>query len=136
MSDKAWDEAMAMAQRANLEMLRGNPEPIKRLYSHRDDVTVLGGFGGFERGWNEVEPRLDWAASHFSGGRYRQEEVAAIMGVDLAMTVTIERYTVRIDGGEETAQELRVTQVFRLEDGAWKLVHRHADPLVHNRNPQ
>src|SRR5579885_2219072 len=108
MSDKAWEKAMALAQQANLEVLRGNPEPIKLLYSHRDDVTVLGGFGGFERGWNEVEPRLDWAASHFSGGRYRQEEVAAIMGVDLAMTVTIERYTVRIDGGEETAQELRV----------------------------
>jgi ketosteroid isomerase-like protein len=25
---------------------------------------------------------------------------------------------------------LRVTHVFRKEDGAWKLVLRHADPLV------
>jgi hypothetical protein len=25
---------------------------------------------------------------------------------------------------------LRVTTVFRLEDTAWKIVHRHADPLT------
>ena len=136
MSDKAWDEAMTLAKLANLEVLRGNPEPIKRLYSHREDVTVLGGFGGFERGWDEVGPRLDWAASQFSDGRYEQEDVSTIVGSDLAMTVTIERYSVRIGGAkQETAQELRVTQVFRREADGWKLVHRHGDPLVHKKNP-
>jgi len=88
MSDKSWDEATTLAKEANLQMLRGNAEPLKRLYSHLDDVTVLGGFGGFERGWKEVGPRLDWAASHFSDGRFQQEEVSTIVGSDLAMTVT------------------------------------------------
>jgi ketosteroid isomerase-like protein len=136
MNDKSWNEAMALAKEANLLMLRGNPEPLKSLYSHRDDVTVLGGFGGFERGWQEVGPRLDWAASHFSNGHFEQEDISTIVGSDLAMTVTIERYTVRIDGAaNETAEELRVTQIFRREADGWKLVHRHGDPLVNKRSP-
>ena len=137
MSDKSWDEATTLAKEANLQMLRGNDEPLKRLYSHLDDVTVLGGFGGFERGWKEVGPRLDWAASHFSNGRFQQEEVSTIVGSDLAMTVTIERYTVRIGGAAtETSEELRVTQVFRREADGWRLVHRHGDPLVKKQAPE
>jgi len=137
MSDKSWDEATTLAKEANLQMLRGNAEPLKRLYSHLDDVTVLGGFGGFERGWKEVGPRLDWAASHFSDGRFQQEEVSTIVGSDLAMTVTIERYTVRIGGAAtETSEELRVTQVFRREADGWRLVHRNGDPLVKKQAPE
>ena len=137
MSDKSWDEATTLAKEANLQMLRGNAEPLKRLYSHLDDVTVLGGFGGFKRGWKEVGPRLDWAASHFSDGRFQQEEVSTIVGSDLAMTVTIERYTVRIGGAAtETSEELRVTQVFRREADGWRLVHRNGDPLVKKQAPE
>jgi len=28
-----------------------------------------------------------------------------------------------------------VTQVFRREEGAWRLVHRHADPLLQKQEP-
>jgi ketosteroid isomerase-like protein len=106
MKDESWERAMALAKEANLEMLRGNPQPLKLLSSHRDD------------------------------GTYRQEDVSAIVGSDLALTVTIERYTVRIDRApRETAHELRVTQVFRREGDAWKLVHRHGDPLVRKQEP-
>ena len=30
---------------------------------------------------------------------------------------------------------LRVTHAFRKEDGRWKLLHRHADPLVETTAP-
>jgi hypothetical protein len=42
-----------------------------------------------------------------------QEVVSAIVGSDVAVLVTIERYTVRIRcAAKESAEELRVTQVF------------------------
>src|SRR5215813_11084059 len=122
---------MATAELANREMVRGNAQPLKELYSHSEDVTVLGGFGGFERGWIEVEPRLDWAASQFADGDFSQQVVSSIVESDLAMIVTLERYEARVAKEQvKTHDELRVTQVFRRENGQWRLVHRHGEPLV------
>ena len=55
---------------------------------------------------------------------------------DLAYTVAIERSEVRLVGQDKpSTMPLRVTHVFRKEDGAWKLVHRHADPLIDKTAP-
>jgi ketosteroid isomerase-like protein len=55
---------------------------------------------------------------------------------DLAYTVTIERSEARVSGaGSVAPMALRVTHVFRKEDGVWKLVHRHADPLMDKTAP-
>jgi ketosteroid isomerase-like protein len=56
---------------------------------------------------------------------------------DLAFTVAIERQEeVRLGDQEKPApRALRVTQIFRQEDGAWKLLHRHADPLIEKKAP-
>ncbi|MGH8011788.1 MAG: YybH family protein [Candidatus Binataceae bacterium] len=136
MADKEWNEAMALAAKANFEMVKGNAAPLKELYSHREDITVLGGFGGFERGWSEVEPRLEWAASQFNNGSFSQREISTIVGTELAVTVTIEFYDAFAgDPRVKIHDALRVTQVFRREEGTWRLVHRHGDPLVQKRPP-
>jgi ketosteroid isomerase-like protein len=50
---------------------------------------------------------------------------------DLAYTLEIERFEAKVGGREDlTPVTLRVTSVFRREDGVWKLVHRHADPIT------
>ena len=36
------------------EFAKGNPEPVKALYSHRDDATLANPFGPAVRGWDEV----------------------------------------------------------------------------------
>ena len=38
-------------------------------------------------------------------------------------------------GQSPLRRELRATQVFRREGGSWKLLHRHADPLMEKRAP-
>ncbi len=113
-------------------LVTGDPEPYKALYCHGPDVTVFGGFGAYEHGWDQVGPNVDFAASRFRGGRQlRIEPLAMGQSGDLAYTVWIERGEVRVVGRDDYAPlAVRVTHIFRREGGAWKIIHRHGDPLV------
>ena len=126
---------MARLAAAQRDFANGDAAGLRRLYSHREDVTVFGGFGGLEHGWAEVGPRLEWAASHFSNGVYSQQDLSATVGTDVACLVSLEHWSFT-DPQEhtDTVLELRVTQLFRREDGEWRLVHRHADPLMKKRS--
>lgn len=125
-----WEEAQS-------EFINGNPAPWKRSVSSRGDGTIFGAFGGFESG-SQVLPRYDWAASQYvkSGAAKRVEYLSRVVEGRLAVTVAIERDRARVAGrAEPIDQALRVTQVFRWEDGSWKLIHRHADPLLERKPP-
>jgi ketosteroid isomerase-like protein len=114
----------------------GNAEPVKSHWLHQEDVTIFGGWGAYERGWTQVESRLDWAASRFGGGQLQQEVIAMEASGDLGYTVCLERGTARVAGRtEEATMVLRVTQIYRRVNGSWKLVHRHADPVVEKTPP-
>ena len=59
------------------------------------------------------------------------ENVAKYVTPELACIVEMERYRARVGGGEDISPvTLRVTSIFRPEDGTWKIVHRHADPIT------
>ena len=46
-----FQQIVAQVQSAIQQGCKGNPEPIKALFSHTEDVTIMGGWGAFERGW-------------------------------------------------------------------------------------
>jgi hypothetical protein len=59
------------------------------------------------------------------------ETVAKYVTTDLASFLEIEQGTAKVGGREDVSFfDLRVTSTFRREDDAWKLVHRHADPIT------
>jgi ketosteroid isomerase-like protein len=124
--------------RAGLEITNGNPEVYKSLYSRRDDATLANPFGPPVRGWKNVSATLDRAAENYLGGEVVGfENISTIIAADLAYTVEIENYRARVGGAEEmTPVSVRVTSVFRREDGVWKLLHRHADPITAPRSPE
>ncbi len=65
------------------------------------------------------------------------ENVSTVVTSELAYTLEIERYRARVGGGAEVAAvAVRVTTAFRREDGMWKVVHRHADPITTPRRPE
>jgi hypothetical protein len=135
-SNESWKTAMIELDAAQRAFMNGDAGPLQALFSHADDVTVMGGFGGVERGWAEVGPRLAWAASHFQGGVYSQQVVAATVGQEVACLVSLERWARKaVDGERLPVLDLRVTQTFRWENDRWRLVHRHADELVEKQEP-
>ena len=127
-------------EKAQSRFINGDPTLWKQHASHREDVTILGGFGGYgEKGWDAVGARYDWASSQYKGGGATLKVEYLSVGVtgDLAYTVGIERQEGARVGGERSPgrRALRATQIFRREDGAWKLLHRHADPLIEKQGP-
>ena len=127
-------KTMEEYHRAEIAFQKGNPQPFKDICSHADDVTIVGGMGGVEKGWPRVEKRYEWASSRFSSDNdiEPQSEIVSLIAMsDMAYAVEIERSTIRMAGSSEPRPlALRVTTVFRRENGQWKIVHRHADPLV------
>jgi ketosteroid isomerase-like protein len=114
------------------EFLKGTPEPAMELWSRRDDVTLANPYGSIARGWEQVAEASEQAASTSRDGELVSAEmVAKHVTPELAYVVEIERAKAKIGAREEiTPFALRVTMIFRLEEGEWKVVHRHADPIT------
>lgn len=113
-------------------VVAGDSAPMKALISKRDDVTLANPLGPPVRGWINVERTMDHAISHFREGEpTRFERISEFVGTELAYIVELERTRVKIGGGNELSPiALRVTTIFHLEDGDWKVLHRHADPIT------
>lgn len=136
--DPALQALVPAVEQATRSFMNGDPAQWLRQASRRDDATIMGAWGAHERGWDAVGPRYDWAAKRFHLGdaSLRVEYVASGVSGDLAYTVAIERARVRLTGDPGPADmALRVTHIFRKEEGVWKLLHRHADPLVEKTAP-
>jgi ketosteroid isomerase-like protein len=120
------------------EFFRGDPEPAKALYSHREDASLANPFGPVAVGWEKVEETMTRAASNYRDGCATGfETLATCVTPELAYLVEVERFEAKLGGQEETASgALRVTSVLRAEGDAWKVVHRHADPITSPRPPE
>jgi uncharacterized protein (TIGR02246 family) len=127
------DELIEQYYRAQREFLKGNPEPVKDLFSHTEDVTLANSYGPPVRGFDEVAKAMEHAASLRSDGTFLGWQIVAkYVTAELAYVVQIERAEAKIGAREEiTPLAVRATMIFRPEeDGKWKIVHRHADPIT------
>jgi uncharacterized protein (TIGR02246 family) len=116
---------------------KGDAAPLGALYSRADDATLANPFGPPVRGWEQIEQTMTRAATHYREGKVTGfERVSAYEAEDLAYVVELEQFLAKVGGASErTPLALRVTTIFRREDGAWRIVHRHADPITSPRSP-
>lgn len=115
---------------AETALHNGDSGPRVAMWSRAEPLTLFGAaISG--RGWGEIGPIFDTLGKQFSNClSYENEIVAAEACGDLAYTVALEHTTASVNGAEPVPYVLRATTIFRREDGEWKVVHRHGDPLA------
>ncbi len=125
--------------------MRGNPQPFKALCSHADDVTIIERLGWGREGMERAESR-----NSMTGHR----RVLPLTTMSAASKISppsshrkwrgpqliLKHTKIRLAGTQEVKPIASSSNrcIFRQEDGQWKLVHRHADPLSSrcSRQPQ
>lgn len=128
------DEMSELLQRQEAAMsafVRGDMATHVSLLPYTEDFTLMQPFGGpVNHGFVQSPEHLERLSRAFQGGETRLEIVQSFSSGDLAAFAMIERQNGRVHGLPDQDWSLRVTLVFRREDGVWRLAHRHADPLV------
>ncbi|MFB6840208.1 YybH family protein [Streptomyces sp. NPDC056361] len=131
MSDRddflAW--VRATLYEAEVALHNGDAAPRRALWSRTEPVSVLGAWRNAV-GREEVDALFTSLATAFSDCTSYAFELQSydVIG-DMAYTVGLEHTSVSVDGQPRT-YTLRATQVYRREDGAWRVAHRHGDTLT------
>jgi ketosteroid isomerase-like protein len=128
------DETRAVEQ-ANAEfyaslnaLFTGDYGPMENVWSHAEDVIYMGPAGGFQIGWDAVRANWQAQAAKKFGGRVEPAETRFIVGDELAFSVCYERGSNSVQG-QVIPVAIRATNVFRKENGQWKMVGHHTDIL-------
>ena len=125
-------EAAVEAYREGIRsMVHGDNAPVLELYSRRDDVTLANPLGRPMTGWTNIARESATVAAAFAGGTIEFEDVTRFEATDFAYIIGFERGEVlRARSNETVAMALRVTTIFRREEGSWMVALRHADRVT------
>jgi ketosteroid isomerase-like protein len=114
---------------AETALVNGDAAPRRAFWSEREPVTIWGA-GRDARNRGEIDEVFDALAKLFSDGEAELEVIAAAASSDFGYIVGYEHVTASVNGARPAPIDLRVTLIFRREDGVWRAAHRHADPRV------
>ena len=122
----AWVESRL--RDAEVALHNGDARPRLAIWSRHDPVTVLGAWKS-ATGQKEVSRLFAQLEASFSDcTSYSHDIIAADVVGKMAYTVGHEHTQASVNG-EPRKYSLRATQVYRRENGEWKVAHRHADTL-------
>ena len=130
-----FDQTIEKYHQANIEFNKGNAAPILEIFSERKDVSLAQPLGPTVLGRKQVVQTAERNASYFREGESLAfENIVKFVNAGFAFIVENERYRAKVGGRQNFSKiTLRVTSIFRLEDGAWRMIHRHVDPIVSDR---
>jgi ketosteroid isomerase-like protein len=107
-------------------MLNGDAGPLSDIWSHSASVTTMHPIGGREVGWDQVRGPWEQVAQLASEGQVKLGDQIIQVAGDVAYELGIEQGQFKF-AGEQVTIEQRVTNIYRRESGAWKIVHHHTD---------
>ncbi len=126
---KAVEQASAQFYASLNTMFTGDAGPMQEIWSHADDVTYMGPAGDFQVGWNKVRDVWESQAALKLGGNVEPDEMHVTVGDDLAFTQCYEKGTNLDAQGRQLQVSIRATNLFRKENGKWKMISHHTDLL-------
>jgi ketosteroid isomerase-like protein len=119
-------DASAQFYAALNRMLNGDAQPLSEIWSHGEAVTTMHPIGGRQVGWNEVREAWEQVAQGVSDGKVElKDQLIRVLG-DVAYEVGVEYAECKL-GGEKVSGQIRVTNIYQREAGAWKMTHHHTD---------
>jgi ketosteroid isomerase-like protein len=131
-TDEEVAELIRRIAEAASALIRGDIRGYVMLIKHADDYTLMAPAGGEpRRGFDASDEALEAMARYFQGGEAQLQVVESYASGDMVVLVAVERQHGEVGGLPDQDWSLRVTLVFRRDGSEWRLVHRHADPLVH-----
>ena len=129
-TERFWAKMQPRLTQAGTAIHAGDGGPWMAMWSRTEPVTLFGAVKS-GRDWGEIGPIFEALGRQFTNCvSYQIEVVAAEARGDLAYLVALEHTTASVNGAAPTSYILRVTTIFRREDGDWKAVHRHGDALT------
>jgi ketosteroid isomerase-like protein len=109
--------------------LTGDTSEMFDICSHADDVTTMHPLGGRQIGWPEVRASWEMATNAINGGFVEVRDLQiTLLANDAAYTIGTENASATV-GGTPVSFSGRCTNVYRRENGVWKIVHHHVDLL-------
>lgn len=130
MSD--FDTFLEIRRQAAQASMNGQAGPLDRMAATACPASFFPPNGGHEEGaYRVADVYANESRSFAEGGDTTLEILHSDSVGDLAYWTGLQHAKVRLAGHDEPVEmHLRITELFRHEDGAWKLIHRHADPLA------
>ncbi|MFJ4776772.1 nuclear transport factor 2 family protein [Streptomyces sp. NPDC088762] len=114
---------------AELALHNGDAAPRRAIWSRNEPVSVLGAWRN-ATGQEELDRLFAALGKSFSDcTSYAFELLACDVSGDMAYTAGLEHTSASVDG-RPRSYTLRATQVYRREDGEWRVAHRHGDAVA------
>ena len=126
---RSFDAFMKRREAIALDYVNGEPDSLAAIVTSHDPATFFSPKGDHQMGADAIAKRYIKDAKGFDKpSKSRLEILQSRASGGLAFWSGLQHAEVRVHGKDKPVPMiLRVTEVFRLEGGAWALVHRHAD---------
>ena len=107
---------------------------MEAVWSHDDDVACV--HPGWHRleGWEEVSRSWHAIFANSRPWKVRPEEERAFVSGTVAVVLCVEVLEASGTSGEPA--RMQATNVFRRENGDWRIVHHHASPMPEAGEPE
>ncbi len=108
------------------DMGNGIAGKMEGLWLHDENVTAMHPIGSRDLGWTAIKNSFDQVAGIAADGKIElKDQLIRVVG-DAAYEIGTETGGFKL-AGNEIKIEQRVTNIYQLKDGQWKMIHHHAD---------